>query len=150
MSNTTTMFGIMAVFAVGIIFSSSLTASAIPQQQPADYLDLEKTVVKIKQDPMTKTNFITDIIYKLGGFVPDEVNGFVPDEEVRPFGYGVVTEVQTNSGPQLNVIATASHAGLLDADAQQNNPNNPILHNHYAILGMNALCRGNPSIEVYH
>ena len=73
MSNTTTMFGIMALFAVGMIFSSSLTASAIPQQQPADYLDLEKTVVKIKQDPMTKTNFITDIIYKLGGFLPDEV-----------------------------------------------------------------------------
>ena len=84
MSNTTTMFGIMALFAVGIIFSSSLTASAIPQQQPIDYLDLEKTVVKIKQDPMTETNFITDIIYKLGGFFPDEA--------VDPFGYGVVTK----------------------------------------------------------
>ena len=147
MSNTTTMFGIMALFAVGIIFSSSLTASAIPQQQPADYLDLEKTVVKIKQDPTTKTNSITDIIYKLGGFVPDEVGGFVPDEAVDPFGYGVVTEVQTETGPELNVIATTSHAGILDADAQQDDANNPVLHNHYAILGNDPACGTNPSIE---
>ena len=56
----TTIFGIIAIFAVGMIFSSPLTASVAAQQQPADYLDLEKTVVKIKQDPMTETNFITD------------------------------------------------------------------------------------------
>ena len=139
MSNTTIMFGIIALFAVGMIFSSPITALAVPQQQPADYLDLEKTVVKIKQDPTTKTNSITDIIYKLGGFVPDET--------VDPFGYGVVTEVQTETGPELNVIATTSHAGILDADAQQDDENNPVLHNHYAILGNNPACGTNPSIE---
>ena len=141
MSNTTTIFGIIALFAVGMIFSSPLTASVAAQQQPPGYLDLEKTVVKIKEDPITETNAITDIVYKLGGFLPE-------DETVTPFGYGVVTEVTNEEGEtELNVIATTSHAGLLDADAQQGDPDNPILHNHYAVLGNNIACEGNPSIE---
>lgn len=140
MSNPTTIFGIVALFAVGMIFSSPMTASVAAYQQPPDYLDLEKTVVKIKQDPMTETNFITDIIYKLGGFLPEE-------DHVAPFGYGVVTQVTNETGdPELNVIATTSHAGLLDADVQES-PEDPILHNHYAVLGNNPVCEGNPSIE---
>ena len=47
MSNTTTMFGIMALFAVGIIFSSPITASAVPQQQ-GDFLDLKKCKIEHK------------------------------------------------------------------------------------------------------
>ena len=140
MSNTTTMFGMIALFAVGMIFSSPLTASVAAQQQPPNYLDLEKTVVKIKQDPTTETNFITDIIYKVGGFVPE-------DETVAPFGYGVVTQVTNEEGEtELNVIATTSHPGIEDADVQVNELD-PILHNHYAVLGSNPLCEGNPSIE---
>jgi hypothetical protein len=141
MSNTTTMFGIIALFAVGMIFSSPLTASVAAQQPSPDYLDLEKTVVKTKQDPTTESNFITDIIYKVGGFVPE-------DDTVAPFGYGVVTEVTNEAGEtELNVIATTSHAGIEDADVQEN-AQDPILHNHYAVLGSNPLCEGNPSIEV--
>jgi hypothetical protein len=136
----TTIFGIISLFAVGMIFSSPMTASVAAYQQPTDYLDLEKTVVKIKQDPMTETNFITDIIYKLGGFLPEEDN-------VAPFGYGIVTQVTNETGdPELNVIATTSHAGLLDADVQES-AEDPILHNHYAVLGNNPVCEGNPSIE---
>jgi hypothetical protein len=136
----TTIFGIIALFAVGMIFSSPLTASIAAQQQPPDYLDLEKTVVKIKQDPMTETNFITDIIYKLGGFLPEY-------ETVDPFGYGVVTQVTNEENEtELNVIATTSHAGLLDADVQES-AEDPILHNHYAVLGNDSVCEGNPSIE---
>jgi hypothetical protein len=136
----TTIFGIISLFAVGMIFSSPMTASVAAYQQPADYLDLEKTVVKIKQDPITETNSITDIIYKLGGFLPEY-------ETVDPFGYGVVTQVTNETGdPELNVIATTSHAGLLDADVQES-AEDPILHNHYAVLGNNPVCEGNPSIE---
>ncbi len=137
----TTIFGIIALFAVGMIFYSPLTASVAAQQQPPDYLDLEKTVVKIKEDPITETNAITDIIYKLGGFLPEY-------ETVPPFGYGVVTEVTNEENEtELNVIATTSHAGLLDAEAQEGDAENPVLHNHYAILGNNPVCEGNPSIE---
>lgn len=142
MAKLTIMTGILSLFAVGMILSSPLTASfAAPQQQPNDYLDLEKTIVKIKQDPMTETNSIADIIYKIGGFLPE-------DEMVAPFGYGVVTAVTNETGgTELNVIATTSHAGLLDADAQEGDPNNPILHNHYAVLGSNANCGDRPSID---
>jgi hypothetical protein len=137
---TTTIFAMIALFAVGMIFSSPMTASVVAQQQPPDYLDLEKTVVKIKQDPMTETNFITDILYKIGGFLPEEDN-------VEPFGYGVVTQVINETGePELNVIATTSHAGLLDAEVQDS-AEDPILHNHYGVLGNDSVCEGNPSIE---
>ena len=47
----TTIFGIVSLLAVGMILSSPLTAFAAVLQQPADYLDLEKTIVKIKQGP---------------------------------------------------------------------------------------------------
>ncbi|HEU5462428.1 MAG TPA: hypothetical protein VFU79_09190 [Nitrososphaeraceae archaeon] len=146
MSNTTTtMFGMIALFAVGMIFSP-LAASAVvpypdyngPQRDDNDgnYLDIKKVIVKDDGD------VITDIIYKIGGFIPLY-------ETVDPFGYGVITEVpsETGTGTELNVIATTSHAGLLDSEAQEGDPDNPILHNHYAVLGSNLACGSNPSIE---
>jgi hypothetical protein len=141
------MFGVMALFAVGMIFSplaASTAAAAIPYPddngpQPndnGDFLDLKKVIVKDDGDA------ITDIIYKTGGFIPQD------DEAVEPFGYGVVTEVpsQTGTGTELNVIATTSHAGILDSEAQEGDEDNPILHNHYAVLGNNPACGTNPSI----
>jgi hypothetical protein len=138
----TTIFGIVSLLAVGMIFSSSLTTSfAAPQQQPADYLDLEKTIVKIKEDPATGNNTITDVIFKVGGDVPQY-------DMVPPFGYGIVTQVTNETGgTELNVIGPTSHAGLLDAQAQEGDPNNPILHNHYAVLGNNPACGNLPSLK---
>ena len=47
MAKLTIMTGILSLFAVGMILSSPLTASfAAPQQQPDNYLDLEKTISK--------------------------------------------------------------------------------------------------------
>ena len=140
----TTIFGIVSLLAVGMILSSPLTAFAAVLQQPADYLDLEKTIVKIKQDPVTEDNSITDVIYKVGGYVPEYDN-----DNVDPFGYGVITQVTNETGDtELNVIATTSHAGLLDADVQEDETD-PILHNHYAVLGIgtNPACGNLPSIE---
>jgi hypothetical protein len=136
------IFGIVSLLAVGMIFSSPLTASfAAPQSQPADYLDLEKTIVKIKEDPVTENNTITDVIYKVGGYVPEY-------DMVPPFGYGVITLVTNETGgTELNVIATTSHSGLLDSQAQEDDPENPILHNHFAVLGNNATCGNLPSID---
>lgn len=141
MSNTTTIFGVVALFAVGMIFSPLAASAAVPYsnyngQYPEDdgnFLDIKKAIVKIDND------VVTDVIYKTGGFIPE-----VPP----PFGYGVVTEVpsQTGTGTELNVIATTSHAGVLDADAQEGDPDNPILHTHYAVLGSNPACGSNPSI----
>ena len=139
----TTIFGIVSLLAVGMILSSPLTAFAAVLQQPADYLDLEKTIVKIKQDPVTEDNSITDVIYKVGGYVPEYDN-----DNVDPFGYGVITQVTNETGDtELNVIATTSHGGLLDAQAQDDDPDNPILHNHFAVLGNNADCGDLPSID---
>ena len=141
MSNTTTIFGVIALFAVGMIFSPLAASASIPYHNnngpyPEDngnFLDIKKAIVKIDD------NAVRDIIYKTGGFIPE-----IPP----PFGYGVITEVpsQTGTGTEFNVIATTSHSGLLDSDAQEGDPGNPILHNHYAVLGSNDACGLNPSI----
>ena len=45
---TTTAFGILTLFAVGMIFSSPLSASAVAIQDPSnDYLDVKKGIIKI-------------------------------------------------------------------------------------------------------
>jgi hypothetical protein len=145
MSNTTTIYGLIALFAAGMFFSSPLAVSAAvtdpednaPQPyENGNFLEIKKAIVNIDND------VIREIIYKTGGFVPH-------DEAIEPFGYGVITKVpsQTGTGTELNVIATTSHAGLLDSDAQQGDPANPILHNHYAVLGSNPACGSNPSIK---
>ena len=129
MSNTTTMFGMIALFAVGMIFSSPLTASVAAQQQD-DFLDIKKAIVKIDED------VITDIVYKTQGFIPQDGSG-------GSFGYGVVTAVPSEvpeEDPQLNVIATTSHPGLEDSITQGGDPDNPIIHNHYVILGDDPVC----------
>ena len=141
MSNTTTIFGVIALFAVGMVFAPLAASAAVPYsnyngQYPEDngnFLNIKKAIVDIDSD------VVTDIIYKVGGLIP---------ETPPPFGYGVVTEVpsRTGTGTELNVIATTSHAGVLDADAQEGDPDNPILHNHYAVLGSNPACGSNPSI----
>ena len=46
----------MALFAVGIIFSSSLTASAIPQQQ-GDFFRSKKCKLSINKGVITDTKF---------------------------------------------------------------------------------------------
>ena len=127
MLNTTTIFGMIALFAVGMIISPLAASAVVPYP---DYLDIKKVIVN------DDGKAITDIIYKIGGFLPHY-------ETVKPFGYGVITKV----GTEFNVIATTSHAGLLDAEAQEGDANNPILHNHYAVLGSNpTACGMNPSI----
>ena len=143
-TTTTTMFAMIALFAVGMTFAP-LAASAFdpysdyngphPDDDNGDFLDLKKVIVK------DDGSVITDITYKTGGFIPDDV-------AVEPFGFGVITEVPspTGNGTELNVIATTSHAGLLDSDAQEDDPDNPILHNHYAVLGSNPACGSNISI----
>ena len=58
MSNTTTIFGVLALFAVGIVFSPLAASAAVPYsnyngQYPEDdgnFLDIKKAIVKIEQD----------------------------------------------------------------------------------------------------
>jgi hypothetical protein len=121
MSNTTTMLGIMALFAVGIIFSSSLTASAIPQQQ-GDFLDLKNAKLSINN------KVITDAKFTAQGDIP-KVNPGVN------WGYGIIT-----AGG--NVIVTTSHPQLpiADSELQNGDPTNDVIHNHYVVLGTNELC----------
>lgn len=55
-------------------------------------------------------------------------HGTIPkDGSKGAFGYGVITG---NA-----IIVTTTHKGVLDSKAQNGNPNNPIFHNHYVILG---------------
>jgi hypothetical protein len=121
-----TIFALMAVFAGGMIFSP-LIASADPSQ--GNFLDIEKAVVDIDKD------VITDIVYKTRGFIPQDGSG-------GAFGYGVITAVpsETPGSTELNVIATTSHPGVLDSQLQGEDKNNPIIHNHYVILGDEDVC----------
>lgn len=120
---TTTVFGIIALFAVGMIFSSPSAAYAIAIPDPNnDYLDVKKAIIKIEGD------VITDIVFKTRGDIPK----FGTDEN---FGYGVITQVNDN----FNVIATTSHPtlGIVDSELQVNE-NDPVFHNHFVELGTDA------------
>ena len=115
------MFGIMALFAVGIIFSSSLTASAIPQQQ-GDFLDLKNAKLSINKE------VITDAKFTAKGDIPKDNPGI-------NWGYGIIT-----AGG--NVIVTTSHPELpiADSELQNGDATNDVIHNHYVVLGTNELC----------
>lgn len=126
MSNKTTIFGIAALFAVGMIFSSSLAAYAfVPNYNDnGDFLDLKNAKLDIKN------NVTTDIKFTAKGEIPENA-GF-------NWGYGIIT-----AGG--NVIATTSHPDLPIVDSElQETPDDPVIHNHYAILETNELCGDNP------
>lgn len=110
----------MALFAVGMIFSSPLAASVSAVPYPNDnYLELQKAIIDIEDD------VITDIVFKTRGEIPKLGTG-------ENFGYGVVTLVNDT----LNVIATTSHPnlGIVDSELQEDE-NDPVFHNHYVVLG---------------
>jgi hypothetical protein len=130
MSNTTTIYGVIALFAVGMIFSSPLTASVAAVPYPDDnhsYLELKKAIVDIQSDP--EGDVITDIVFKTRGEIPKLGSG-------ENFGYGVITLVDGS----LNVIATTSHPnlGIVDSELQQD-VEDPVFHNHYVLLGTDAV-----------
>src|SRR5688572_8463218 len=123
MSNTILTYGVIVLFAVGIIFSSPLAASAVAiPEHNNDYLDVKKAIIDIEAD------VITDIVFKTRGEIPKFGTG-------ENFGYGVVTLVNGN----LIVIATTSHPnlGIVDSELQEDE-NDPVFHNHYVLLGTDA------------
>jgi hypothetical protein len=120
MSNTTIMFGIIALFAVGMIFSP-LAASAAPPFNNENFLDLKNAKLKINDD------VITDIKFTAEGEIP-KVNPGIN------WGYGIIT-----AGG--NVIATTSHPDLPIVDSElQTDETDDVIHNHYVKLGTNELC----------
>ena len=121
MSNTTIMFGIMVLFAVGVIFSSPIIASAVPQQQ-GDFLDLKNAKLSINKE------VITDAKFTAKGDIPIVNPGI-------NWGYGIIT-----AGG--NVIVTTSHPQLpiADSELQNGDPENDVIHNHYVVLTTNELC----------
>ena len=123
------IFVIMAIFVAGMIFSP-LAASSYPDN---DYLDVQKAIIDIDK------NIIKDIVFKTRGDIPK-------DGSDKNFGYGVVTLINNSS---LNVIATTSHPklGIVDSELQNNDPTNPVFHNHYVILGNNTICGANPAVQ---
>jgi hypothetical protein len=130
MSNTTTMFGVMALFAVGVIFYSPLAASAfVPNYNDnEDFLDLKSAKLDIKN------NVTTDIKFTAKGIIPIVNPGI-------DWGYGIITAAG-------NVIATTSHPELpiVDSILQNDDPTNDVIHNHYVLLGENELCGDDPAI----
>ena len=125
MSNKT-IFVVMSLFAVGMIFSP-LAVSAFPNQ--GNFLNLKKAVIDIND------KVITDIIFKAQGDIPKHNPGI-------DWGYGIITV--DASGIQ-NVIATTSHPGLPIADSElQQSAADPVIHNHYVVLGTDELCGVNP------
>ena len=123
------IFVIMAIFVAGMIFSP-LAASSYPDN---DYLDVQKAIIDIDK------NIIKDIVFKTRGDIPK-------DGSDKNFGYGVVTLINNSS---LNVIATTSHPklGIVDSELQNNDPTNPVFHNHYVILGNNTIFGANPAVQ---
>ena len=138
MSNTPTMFGMIALFAVGMIFSSPLAASAVVSypDDNGNFLELKKAIIDIQSDP--EGDVITDIVFKTRGDIPQDGSG-------GNFGYGVVTLVNGT----LNVIATTSHPelGIVDSELQEDEFD-PVFHNHYVALGTDeANCDDNPAVS---
>jgi hypothetical protein len=125
------IFAIMTLFVAGMIFSP-LAALSYPDDDD-DYLDVQKAIIDIDK------NIIKDIVFKTRGDIPQE-------NRDKNFGYGVVTLVNNSS---INVIATTSHPklGIVDSELQDN-PSDPVFHNHYVILGSNNLiCGANPAVQ---
>jgi hypothetical protein len=124
------IFAIMSIFVAGMIFSP-LAALSYPEDGD-DYLDVQKAIIDIDK------NIIKDIVFKTRGDIPQ-------DGSDKNFGYGVVTLANNT----LNVIATTSHPklGIVDSELQNGDPNNPVFHNHYVILGSNNfICGDNPAV----
>ena len=124
------IFAIMTIFVAGMIFSP-LAALSYPDDDD-DYLDVQKAIIDIDK------NIIKDIVFKTRGDIPQ-------DGSDKNFGYGVVTLANNT----LNVIATTSHPklGIVDSELQNGDPNNPVFHNHYVILGNNSICGANPAVQ---
>jgi len=54
------------------------------------------------------------------------------------FGYGIITSA--------GIIVTTTHKGVLDSESQSD-AQDPVFHNHYALLGPNpSKCGNNPSV----
>jgi hypothetical protein len=125
MSNKS-IFVILSLFVVGMIFSP-LAASAFPNQ--GNFLNLKKAVIDIND------KIITDIVFKAQGDIPKHNPGI-------NWGYGIITVDELG---RQNVIATTSHPELPIADSElQQSPADPVIHNHYVILGTDELCGINP------
>jgi hypothetical protein len=92
----------------------------------SSFLDIRLATVKTSTDKVDKASMVT------GAKIPKDGSG-------GAFGYGVITGD--------SVIVTTTHAGVLDSEAQHNNANDPVFHNHYVHLGTDEEhCGDNPAV----
>ena len=86
------------------------------------FLDIKNANIGIKGDVIKK------IFIETRGEIPQ-------DGSEGAFGYGVILS-------DSRVIATTTHAGVLDSRLQMGDINNPVFHNHFVELTPNANCTG--------
>ena len=92
----------------------------------ASFLDIRLAHVKTTSDKVSQASLVTK------ASIPKDGSG-------GKFGYGIITGTGV-------VIVTTTHKGVLDSEAQNGNPNNPIFHNHYVRLGKDARCGSGPAV----
>ena len=94
----------------------------------ASFLDIRLAYVKTTSDKVSQASLVTK------ASIPKDGSG-------GKFGYGIITGTGV-------VIVTTTHKGVLDSEAQNGNPNNPIFHNHYVKLGDDPQnrCGGSPAV----
>lgn len=120
MNNTFVLAGLVAASLAASIAVAPALASVL-----ADFLQVESVDVDTNADGL-------DVEFTAEAEIPQG-----DDAVGSAFGYGVLTDQGTDA-----VIVTTTHAGVLDSETQDGDPNNPIWHNHYISLGPVAQCDG--------
>jgi hypothetical protein len=92
----------------------------------ASFLDIRLAHVKTTSDRVSQASFVTK------ASIPKDGSG-------GAFGYGIITGTSV-------VIVTTTHKGVLDSEAQNDNANKPVFHNHYVNLGNDARCGSDPAV----
>lgn len=120
MKNTFVLAGLVAASLAASIAVAPALASVL-----ADYLQVESVDVNTDADGL-------DAEFTTAADIPQG-----DDAVGSAFGYGVLTDQGTDA-----VMVTTTHAGVLDSETQNGDPNDPIWHNHYVRLGTVPQCDG--------
>jgi hypothetical protein len=102
----------------------------VPEMITDGFLKIKEAIIKPHDDGLSA-------ILKTHGLIPQ--NG-----KAGPVGYGLITDQGLSA-----VIVGTSHKGVLDSEAQNGNPNNPVWHSHFVTLEVDSesACGAVPKVK---
>jgi hypothetical protein len=134
--------------AVALSSSQGAPIAMLPDMISDGFLKIKEAIIKPFGEPNPPRTGLDegglDAFLKTHGLIPENGKG-------GAFGYGILT-INTVEGDGSLIVAT-THAGVLDSETQQNDPNNPIWHNHFVTLKGDATNCGktkgqpNPAVD---